>query len=213
MSGFIPEKESNFLTFARRFVGASEKYAETLGIPAAMTARLKTGLGVYEAAYETCGNPNAGKLDREDRKEKRAALTADIRKTKNAYIDADPQGVVTDEIRLDFGLPPRDAVWTPAPKPAQAAPFSLERSGYLRITVRHPAKPPGCKGAAAFYVLGGPDPVSHEALTGFKLLTRPVETLTFKDTDSGKTLHICLYWQNGRGELGPPSPIQSIVVM
>jgi hypothetical protein len=212
MSDFIPAKESEFLTFARQFAAASEKHAELLGIPAAMVTRLKTGLTAYEAAYAACENPNAGKIDREDRKEKREALSADIRKTKNAYIDADPLGVVTDEIRLDFGLPLSDSSKTPVPPPSQPVNFSLERGGYLQVVVRHPARPPRYNGAVAFYTLGGPEPVGHDALTSSKLLTKPVETLTFKDTDAGKTLHICLRWENEKGELGPPPPVQTIVI-
>jgi hypothetical protein len=39
-----------------------------------------------------------------------------------------------------------------------------------------------------------------------------IETLTFKEGDLSKTLHIALCWENEKGELGPPSPVQRIVI-
>jgi hypothetical protein len=212
MNDFIPAGEAAFLTFARRFVAAAEKHGELLGIPQAMQALLKAGLAAYETAYAKCEEPNAGKIDREERKEKREALKADIRKTKNAYIDADPLGAVTDEIRMDFGLPPRDQNRTPVGKPQGVVGFSLEYGEYLHVVARHPAKPANYNGAVAFYTVGGPEPVPFEALTSSKLLTRPVEALAFKEADLGKTLHIALCWENDKGELGPPPPVQSIVI-
>jgi hypothetical protein len=212
MRDIIPSKEAAFLAFARRFVAAAEKYADILGIPQPVVARLKAELAAYETAYEKCEAANAGKIDREDRKEKREVLEADIRKTKKAYIDADPLGVVTDEIRLDFGLPPVDPSKTHVPAPTEIVAFTLEHGGYLQTVVRHPAKPPRYNGAVAFYKVGGPEPVKFEELNSSKLLTRPVEALTFKDTDLGKTLHIALCWQNEKGELGPPAPVQRAVI-
>ncbi|MDR2782982.1 MAG: hypothetical protein LBB48_03930, partial [Treponema sp.] len=204
MKDFVPPKEGEFLTFARRFVAAVEKYAELLGIPQSVVARLKAELAAYEAAYEKCGSANAGRLDREDRKEKREILEADIRKTKKAYIDADPLGVVTDEIWMDFGLPPVDPSKTNVPTPTEIVAFTLEHGGYLQVAVRHPARPPRYNGAVAFYKVAEPEPVKFEELTSSKLLTRMIETLTFKEGDLSKTLHIALCWENEKGELGPP---------
>jgi hypothetical protein len=39
-----------------------------------------------------------------------------------------------------------------------------------------------------------------------------VETLIFEDTQLGQTLCIALCWENEKGRLGPPSPIQSHVI-
>jgi hypothetical protein len=212
MKDFIPSNEAEFLTFARRFVAAAEKHADLLGIPQPVVVRLKAELDAYETAYEKCGTANAGRLDREDRKEKHEVLEADIRKTKKAYIDADPLGVVTDEIRMDFGLPPLDPSKTNIPAPTEIVAFTLDHGGYLQVVVRHPAKPLRYNGAVAFYKTAGPEPVKFEELGSSKLLTRMRETLTFKEADLGKTLHIALCWENEKGDLGPPSPVQRTVI-
>jgi hypothetical protein len=64
----------------------------------------------------------------------------------------------------------------------------------------------------ARYKVGGSAPASHKELTNSILLTRPREILTFEDTQLGQTLYIALYWQNEKGRMGPPSPIQSRVI-
>ncbi|MDR0707051.1 MAG: hypothetical protein LBF60_04125 [Treponema sp.] len=138
--------------------------------------------------------PNAGKLDREDRKEKREGLTKSIRKIKNARLDPDPSDAATPEILLDRGLHPKDTTRTDAPDPAEVVPFTLESGEYLQVVVKRPA------------------PETHKELTGSKPLTRPREMLIFEDTRLGQTPCIALYRQNEKGRLGPPSPIQSHVI-
>jgi hypothetical protein len=209
---FIPGGEAEFLAFATVFCEAATTHAADLGIPGAVITALNAKLTAYTAAYNTAGGPNAGKLDREDRREKRETLTGDIRKVKNAYINADPLGVVTDEIRLAFGLEPKDHTRTEVPAPAEVAPFELASGEYLQIVVTHPAKPAGYNGAVAFYKVSGEAPADHTALTQSKLLTRPREILTFEDGQLGQTLYISLRWQNQKGDLGPWGPIQSKVI-
>jgi hypothetical protein len=209
---FIPGGENKFQAFATVFCGAAAAYATALGIPDAVITALTAKKTAYMAAYTVCENPNAGKIDRESRKEKREALTGDIRKVKNAYIDADPLGAVTDEIRLDFGLEPKDHTRTEVPTPTEVVTFELASGEYLQIVVTHPAKPAGYNGAVAFYTVGTTAPADHTALTRSKLLTKPREVLTFEEADLGKALYISLRWENQKGDLGPWAPILSKVI-
>jgi hypothetical protein len=57
--------------------------------------------------------------------------------------------VVTPEILLDFGLEKKDTTRSDIPNPPDAAPFTLQNGGYLKIIVRHPARPAGYNGAVA----------------------------------------------------------------
>jgi hypothetical protein len=209
----MPSAWDVFTKFAEVFVKATEDNAALLGIPADVVTNLKTLFTAYMAAFEACKEPNAGPIDREDRKEKRDALKSGIRRVKNAYIDGDPRGVVTNEIRMKFGLPPKDEIHSPVEPPTEIPVFTLESGGYLQITVSHPAKPAGYNGAVLFYAVSAAPITSHEELTLSKLLTRVKETLVFKDSDRLKTLYVALCWENEKGELGPLSPIQSIVIV
>jgi hypothetical protein len=204
--------EADFLTFVTTFNAGAVAHADLLGIPSVLVTDNTAKLADYTAAYHAAEAPNAGKIDREDRKEKRAALTGATRKIKRAYLDADPLDKVTPEILLDFGLPPKDATRTDVPDPTEVVPFTLEGGKYLQVVVKHPARPPRYNGAVAFYKVGGSVPETHKELTQSKLLTRPREILTFEDTQLGQTLYIALSWENEKGRLGPPSPIQARVI-
>jgi hypothetical protein len=183
-----------------------------LGIPAPLVTDNTAKLAAYTAAYHVAETPNAGKIDREDRKEKREDLTKNMRKIKNAYLDADPLDAVTPEILMDFGLSPKDTIRTEVPDPTEVVPFTLESGEYLHVIVKHPIRPPRYNGAVAFYKVGGSPPETVKDLTSSKLLTRTKETLVFDETQLGQTLYIALLWENEKGRLGPPSPIQSHVI-
>jgi hypothetical protein len=213
MNTFLPTAEGAFAKFVEVYAKAAVELAELLGISADLVTKQNTQLAAYLAAFTACEQPNAGKVDREDRKEKRAALSETVRKIKKAYIDGDPKGVVTNEIRIRFGLPPIDTTHTPVEPPSEIPPFTLESGGYLQAVVSHPARPPRYNGAVMFYKVGDEPVTSHKELTLSKLLTRIKETLVFEDADRLKTLSAALCWQNEKGELGPPSPIQSLVIV
>jgi hypothetical protein len=204
--------EAKFLSFATTFNAGITTHATLLGIPPALVTENTAKLAAYTAAYHAAEAPNAGKIDREDRNEKRETLTKNIRKIKNAYLDADPLDVVTPEILLDCGLHAKDPTRTDVPDPTEVVPFTLESGEYLQVIVKHPARPDRYNGAVARYKVGGPAPETHKELTSSQLLTRPREILTFEDTQLGQTLYIALYWQNEKGRLGPPSPIQAHVI-
>jgi hypothetical protein len=213
MASVIPTAEGAFKKFAEVYAKAAEDLADTLGIPADLVTKQKTQLLIYLEAFTACEQPNAGKVDREDRKEKRTALEHTIRKIKNVYIDGDPKDVVTNETRLRFGLPPRDIIHTPVEPPHEIPTFTMESGGYLQVVIQHPARPNGYSGAVMFYKVVDEPVTSHKELTASKLLTRIKETLAFEDGERLKTLYAALCWQNEKGELGPPSPIQSLVIV
>jgi hypothetical protein len=204
--------EAEFLTFATNFNTAAGTHADALGIPRALIMNNSSRLAAYTTAYHAAEAPNAGTLDREHRKAMRGELTETMHKIKNAYLDANPLDAVTPEILRDFGLHPKDDIRTNVPDPTEVVPFTLESGEYLQVIVKHPACPPRYTGAVAFYKVGGPVPASHKELTSSKLLTRPKETLFFENAQLGQTLYIALCWENEKGHLGPPSPIQSHVI-
>jgi hypothetical protein len=204
--------EEEYRKLAVTFNAAAVTHADLLGIPAALVTANTALLAAFTAACKAADAPNAGRLDREDHLEKRKALTQNMRKIKKAYLDADPLGAASPEILLDFGLEKKDASRSDVPDPTDTVPFTLEGGGYLQIVVKHPARPPRYNGAVAFIKVGGNAPKTHKEMNGIKLLTRPVETLFFEETQLGETLYITLCWQNEKGRMGPPSPIQSHVI-
>ncbi|GAB6391328.1 MAG: hypothetical protein MdMp014T_0701 [Treponematales bacterium] len=211
---FVPQKGALYVSFATAFVGSAQVYRAALGIPQALAEALQAELAAYAAAHNACEAPNAGKLDREDRAEKRAALTADIRRTKNGWIDPNPSGAVTQEIRLAFGLRPRDGTRTKARVPVEEVRFSLRHGDYGQVVVARGARPANCNGALALFKVvppGGPVPALEE-LVESRLLTMTHETLQFAGAQTSHTLYVTLVWQNSRGKRGPAAPVQKIVI-
>jgi hypothetical protein len=210
MNSVIPRAWAEFTKFAEVFAKTTDDLAALLGIPADIVTKLKALLADYIAAATACESPNAGPIDREARKEKRNVLEPVIRKIKNVYIDGDPKDVVTDEIRMKFGLPPKDVIHTPVEPPKEIPAFTLEIGGYLQVIVSHPAKPANCNGAVLFYKVSEEPIIDPKDLTSSKLLTRVKETLVFTVSDRLKSLYAALCWENEKGQLGPLSPIQTI---
>ncbi|MDR2068863.1 MAG: hypothetical protein LBP71_03235, partial [Spirochaetaceae bacterium] len=60
-------------------------------------------------------------------------------------------------------------------------------------------------------VLDAP-PADEKALTNTVLATRTPHVLEFTEEERGKTVYVCLQWQNEKGERGRPSEIQSAVI-
>jgi hypothetical protein len=65
--------EAEYLSFAGTFHEGTNANATLLGIPAALVSDNQQKLSAYIIAHHTAEDPNAGKIDREDRKEKRWA--------------------------------------------------------------------------------------------------------------------------------------------
>jgi len=212
--GFLPPKRADYLVFAQRFTSAANQYKALLGIPDNLVSTLETRLTAFSTAYNNSKKVNAGKLDRENRDSRKTELTACIRKIKNGYIDPNPSGEVTLEIRLSFGLPPKDTIKTDEPDPTDEVDFQIKHAGYRQILVLHGAKPKNYNGAVALYKVvppGGTIP-TLEDLRDSRLLTKKREIMAFPDTQIGYTLFITLVWENGKGRRGPAGPIQNILI-
>ncbi|MDR3308452.1 MAG: hypothetical protein LBS80_00665 [Tannerella sp.] len=76
----------------------------------------------------------------------------------------------------------------------------------------HKAKPKGQHGAEVRWMLLETPPDSVNELTNSAFDTNSPLTLTFDDTQRGKTVYFCLRWENTRGEKGPWSGISSAII-
>jgi hypothetical protein len=168
---FIPQGELEYSAFAADFVAAAVNRAALLGIPQAAVSSLQTKLAAYTTAHTAAEQPNAGKIDRENRTEKREVLTAEIRHVKNAWIDGNPSGEVINAIRLEFGLPPRDDTRTKTGVPTEVVEFTLRHGDFLQVVVIHGARPANYNGALALFQVGGPEP-NPEGICGSRAFSR-----------------------------------------
>ena len=74
------------------------------------------------------------------------------------------------------------------------------------------AKPYGVNGAVAAWAILDAPPANQNALPHTFLATRSPHTMEFNEEDRGKTLYLALCWQNGKGQRGPWSDIESVII-
>jgi hypothetical protein len=76
--------------------------------------------------------------------------------------------------------------------------------------------PYGMNGAVVYYAVRGPGesaPATVEDLTVSELASASHYIIkSFKPGDEGKRVYVALCWENEKGEQGPWSPIQSMIL-
>jgi hypothetical protein len=127
--------------------------------------------------------------------------------------------LVTNSDRENLGLPVRKTVRTPVSVPTIYPSCTVDTS-IIRVLVvnffdsvtKKRAKPPGVHGAEIKYKISdtpivNPDDMVHSAFD-----TRSPFRLVFRGEDRGKTVWLCLRWQNTRGGKGPWAEVVSAVI-
>jgi hypothetical protein len=133
--------------------------------------------------------------------------------------------LVTDANRLSIGLPVHKTTHTRVPKPTQLVDFLLKQLSGSRVEAhftpyneageekeKSEAKPYGVIAAGFLWAVLPEPPKSYDDLTHSSFVTRSPFTWQFDLKDAGRTLYVCACWLNTRGEKGPWSKIQSIII-
>jgi len=185
--------------------------AAAWGVPAAETGELAAKRAAAGSALSAAVGPDGSPRMRTACRAAFADLKRLMRRVKNHHFHK-PELEDGDFTALGLSVPgsPR----APVPPPEREAPFSMRPHAYMQVAIRHGRKLYGCTGALFRYAVlppGAPEPL-HEQLAESALLTRIVEYMEFPDTQEGYTLYGSLQWQNGKGDKGPPTPVQSLVL-
>jgi hypothetical protein len=123
---------------------------------------------------------------------------------------------MTNEIRLDAGLPARDAsgrriigapVTVPIGRIEVAGRLSLVLHFVDEKTPLKLAKPEGVHGCEIHHAIGSAEPASPTGYTFLALDTRTPYTHDFDGADAGKNVYYLLRWQNTKGQAGPWSEV------
>jgi len=143
-------------------------------------------------------------------------LVAKMRFVKKHYFFKPP---LTDADFVSLGLKIPDTPHVHKPLPPSYPLFTIRVKDYCQVAIQlreegssNVAIPEGIAGAMLYCQTGGEPPASPETLPAMGIITRANYTLQFQPHDVGKIAYISLRWQNGRGEQGPWSPMQEIVV-
>jgi hypothetical protein len=125
---------------------------------------------------------------------------------------------VTPEALALMNIPLPDRNPTPAPKPQTYVELTFETS-FHRIIIHFrdqnspsKAKPFGMHGVEIKSGILDTPPAEAAALSDSSFATRTPFEMNFPESLSGKTIYITARWENTRGEKGPWSKIQAVVI-
>ncbi|MDR2730084.1 MAG: hypothetical protein LBB81_04215 [Treponema sp.] len=216
MTDFIPKRESELVPWAENFVTWLGEYAGDLDIPAAEINGIKTALNYFKGTLEQARSPDRTRVITAQKNAAKADLVSKIRVMARFRLQ---NPAVTDAMRIQLGLRPRDTIVTAIPIPTTRPEFSFRVRDLRRIEVRFQdqgsparARPYGTNGAVISYDVLGEAPAGPGHLNRTTLATRTPYTLEFTEEERGMTLYAALQWQNEKGERGPWSEIQSAVI-
>jgi hypothetical protein len=217
-SRFMPTNHGEFDRFYRnitKYVVQKVSGAEWKHIPKDAQEALNAEYAVWYTAYgltliphtpsETLGKQNACKK-----------ATKHLRGFINQYLRFPP---VTDMDRLALGIPSPDSIRTSRNPPDEKVDFYFKLKDVRQLEVRFKvrgaagrAKPHGYHGAVIAWDLLDKPPARHSDLTRQVTATRTPYTLEFDEADRGKTVYVAVCWQNGRGQNGSWTVMQSAIV-
>lgn len=219
--GYLPRRESELLTWAQHFDATLATSAGTYNLSAGQAAAFNALFTAFQNAYMTATNPPT-----------RTTPAIAAKKTAKQAMVNGPGGIrelarliqaapsVTDQEKLDIGLPIHDTEPSPVPPPTIAPEIDFMMTGTRTIRIRlhnekalNRKKPVGVKGALVFSYTGETPPADinlwkfETNTTKVIIEIQPPVTVT-----SGTTVWFTAFWYNPRAQSGPATtPVSTVV--
>jgi hypothetical protein len=174
----------------------------------------------FGGAYNKWLNPaTRNQLINVTLRDTQTALNPVYRQLYTGMLKVNPN--VTDDDLLAMGLPARKVGKRgPIPAPTTHPDYTLETGTMRQVTVRfydhdsaNKAKPRGVGGAVIRWgILDAAPAEGVSDLPNSVLDTASPHTLKFTESQRGKTVYVCLAWQNSKGEMGPWGKVESAII-
>jgi hypothetical protein len=213
---YIPRKEAEMIDWTDNFVYQVDQNAEGWEIPRAEVTNLKAKQAAFKTLHTQCAGPDRTKTLVAEKDAAKESFIADIRTMVN-FRFANP--LITDAIRVQCGLHPKDHIRTPIGVPATRPEFDLKVKDIRLVNVdfwdqgsASKARPYGMNGAVISWGIFDRAPAGVEELNKSVLATHTPFTLEFTEEDRGKRVYIALQWQSEGGKKGRPSEILSTII-
>ncbi|MDR2447257.1 MAG: hypothetical protein LBD58_08230 [Treponema sp.] len=214
--GYLPQDEAGLVDWGDNFVDKVDKNAVAWEIPQAEADDLKTKLAAFKTLRAQCAGPDRTKTLVAEKNEAKNNFRAAVR-TMVKFRFANP--IITDAIRVQCGLPPKDHTRTAIGVPTTRPEFDLKVKDIRQIAVdfwdqgaTSKAKPYGTNGAVISWGIFDRAPADSRELNKSTLATRTPFTLEFAEEERGKTVYIALQWQNESGKRGRSSEMLSTII-
>jgi hypothetical protein len=209
---FLPWTDAGLLTWAGHLSQKVSDDPAAYGLSADAAADLAAKQAAYAAAYAAAVNPATRGLSTVFAKSTaKSELSAYCR-----VVARQIQGTstVTDQQRVNLGLPVRSRSATPIPRPADAPTVVLGPAVGRTLRVRlfdaanptRRGRPVAVDGAAVFTHVGPTSPPELSDWTRGPMTTKTTLDLTFgPDVVPGAVVWVTAYWFNPRKQNGPTS--------
>jgi hypothetical protein len=214
----LPSGDHDFLEWTGNFNTVLAPLIEGLGIPPAeyeLIVALRSTFAAALVLTDASSTRNPGTVAAKNDAHK--ALEKAVRKMIGSHLKYND--ALTNKNREDLGIPIPDTTHTPILPPTTHPVLELKISDIRQIKLyfRDPAsetnaRPYGVNGAVVFYDIRTSEPDDPEDLKQNVLATRSPFRLNFKDHDRGKRVYVTVCWQNEKGQRGPWSEVQNIVI-
>jgi hypothetical protein len=188
----------------------------TRDIPAKEVSDLTAEVSYFRSLFEQANSPERTPVITAKKDEIKASMIATIRAMVGFRLQ-NPQ--MTDSMRIEFGLRPRDAIRTPHIEVTEVVEFELKLRNIREVLVdfwvkgeKSKAKPHGYDGIVLIWDILDTPPARPEDLTQHTMASKTPHAIPFDETERGKTVYIAASWQNERGNIGQWSEIQSAIV-
>jgi hypothetical protein len=208
---YIPRPNNAFDLFfrnitryaARKCGGAPPEWNH---IPKQALDELQDTYTTWYAAFALTLKPHSA-VETQQRNRERHVSERALRAFVNQYLRYPP---VTNLDRNEMRIPNPDRTRTPHIDVTETVEFATRLNNIREILVDFwikgstgKAKPHAYDGAVIIWTISGTPPARLEDLTRHTMASKTPHTLSFDETERGKTVYIALAWQNGRGNLGP----------
>ncbi|MDR1399725.1 MAG: hypothetical protein LBJ41_07385 [Treponema sp.] len=214
---FIPQADEAFLAWVRNFITILLANFAAWGILEADVTVLQGLFTTYETRLTAARSGNRGKVDVSEKNIAKKALMQAIRLFVKQHLAWNP--AVSQSQQKLLGITVHDDVRTPIPKPQSRPEFNFKVIDIMRIQIDFKdqgsagrAVPYGYSGAVFFYTVADTLVTDYDVLLKTALMTHSPWILELPPDTQGKVLSGAALWQNKKGEMGPWSEIQSIVI-
>jgi hypothetical protein len=217
---FIPRQEVAFLTWASNFLEYLFPSLEQFDFPEEVYQELKALYEDFDRKFTIAFNPGTRtSVSVYEKNYARKILEKNMRQQIKEHLTYNQ--AVSDVDRTTLGLPIHKTSRTPAPVAETHPGFEVDTSCIRRLIIhfhdqgfpRSKAKPPGVHGATIRWAIRDEPPVNISDLMHVAFATRTPCILDFEtDCERGKTVYLCLCWENIRGKQGPWSAIKKAII-
>jgi hypothetical protein len=216
---YIPQSDSDFLTWATLFIRNLGNSFERFGFPEERYVQLKQLFDDFAQKYTLATSPGTRTAPAVLAKNSaRNALKKAIRQAVKEHLAHNR--LLSEEDRVAQKLPIYKTTRTPAPV-AETYPEVMIDSRLLCHLIIHfydhgeslsKAKPAGQHGVEICWVISDVPLVNVEDLIHSSFSTTTPLRLEFKGHERGQTVYFALCWVNIRGKKGPWSAIKSAII-